>query len=82
MWGRYLDPYSPRMPRLRVTFDRHLSGPRLLISPMWFLGHMIRRLLLPIRPMSRESSWMIRIGYQGRECAVSVRCHDVNHNLT
>ncbi|KAN0127113.1 cytochrome P450 monooxygenase [Lactarius tabidus] len=42
----------------------HLSGPRLLISPAWFLGHLLRRAFPPIRLVSRHGSWMLRKGYQ------------------
>ncbi|KAH9035825.1 cytochrome P450 [Lactarius hengduanensis] len=42
----------------------HLPGPRLLFDPMWFLGQIIRRLLPPIRYVSRGPSWMIKGGYQ------------------
>ncbi|KAI9438703.1 cytochrome P450 [Lactarius indigo] len=42
----------------------HLPGPRLLLNPMWFLGQMIRRALLPIRYVSRGPSWVIKGGYQ------------------
>ena len=62
--------------------DRHLSGPRLLISPRWFLGHLIRRVLPPIRPVSRESAWMIKKGYQGRGRAVGAKGHYANRRLT
>jgi len=42
----------------------HLSGPRLLLYPGWFLGQLIRKALPPIRPVSRDGSWVLKKGYQ------------------
>ncbi|KAI9438704.1 cytochrome P450 [Lactarius indigo] len=42
----------------------HLPGPRLLISPTWILGQVIRRALPPLRYVSRGPSWMVEEGYQ------------------
>jgi len=42
----------------------HLSGPRVLISPVSPLGQLIRHTLPPFRYVIRELSWMIKNGYE------------------
>jgi len=42
----------------------HLSGPRLLLDPKWFLGQIVTLALPPIPYVSRKVSWLLREEYQ------------------